>query len=250
MKINQKLFMVAENVAPFEVQEFDGRKIEVYYMDDFEGVKEEYINMGQFAAWASIDAVNYRLFVEKGYYEAVGELYSQPVNKIWVEFWDRTDVIARKFSKKIMIPIMIVCLLAVILSFVFAQQLGKAGDIITIVMLVLAFVAMLVCNSFTKKAIMRENIASRDLIIKHFGENKFDKLIDRQKEYMDSYYENLYPADEEDEELDDEVIEEENNTADVLEEADSADIANAEALNDEMADEEVINESAEEKTEE
>ena len=128
----------------------------------------------------------------------------------------------------------------------FAQQL----HIITIVMLVLAFVAMLVCNSFTKKAIMRENIASRDLIIKHFGENKFDKLIDRQKEYMDSYYENLYPADEEDEELDDEVIEEENNTADVLEEADSADIANAEALNDEMADEEVINESAEEKTEE
>lgn len=236
MKMNQKLFMIAENVTPIEVQEWDERKIEVYYMDDFDGVKEEFINKGQFAAWASIDGVNYRLFLEKGYHEAVGELYSQPINKIWVEFWDRTDVIARKFSRKVMLPIMIVCIVAVILSFIFAEQLGKAGDIITIVMLVVAFVAMIFSNSFTKKAIMRENVASRDLIIKHLGENKFDKLIDRQKEYMDAYYENLYPQDEDDEEIEEDSVEEDN------------EVVEAEATEDDKKEEieetEIINDSA------
>lgn len=234
--------MIAENVTPIEVQEWDERKIEVYYMDDFDGVKEEFINKGQFAAWASIDGVNYRLFLEKGYHEAVGELYSQPINKIWVEFWDRTDVIARKFSRKVMLPIMIVCIVAVILSFIFAEQLGKAGDIITIVMLVLAFVAMLFSNSFTKKAIMRENVASRDLIIKHFGENKFDKLIDRQKEYMDAYYENLYPQDEDDEEIEEDSVEEDN------------EVVEAEATEDDKKEEieeaEIVNDSAVENIEE
>lgn len=241
MKINQKLFIVAENVTPIEVQEFDGRKIEIYYMDDFDGVKEEYINKGQFAAWASIDAVNYRLFIEKGYYEAVGELYSQPVNKIWVEFWDKTDVIAKKFSRKIMMPIMCVCLLAVILSFVFSKQLGNAADIITIVMLVLAFVVMLFSNSFTKKAIMKENIASRDLIIKHLGEKKFDQLLERQKEYMDVYYESLYPADEEEDEMEEEDTTEDSN---VIEESKKS---NEEVVEEEVIEAEIVEEATQEK---
>ncbi len=243
MKMNQKLYMVAENVTPIEVQEFNDRKIEVYYMDDFDGVKEEYINKGQFAAWASVDGINYRLFLEKGYHEAVGELYSQPINKIWVEFWDKTDVIARKFSKKIMLPIMIVCVLAVILSLVFSKQLGKAGDIITIVMLVVAFIAMIFSNSYTRKAIMKENVASRDLIIKHLGENKFDKLIERQKEYMDAYYENLYPADEEDEEVTEE------DSADEAE-AIEAEPSNEEIVDAEIVDAEIVDDSVEEKIEE
>lgn len=249
MKMNQKLFMIAEDVTPIEVQEWDERKIEVYHMDDFEGVKEEFINKGQFAAWASIDGVNYRLFLEKGYHEAVGELYSQTINKIWVEFWDKTDVIAKRFSRKIMLPIMIVCIVAVILSLVFSKQLQQAGDIITIAMLVVAFLAMLFSNSYTKKAIMKENIASRDLIIKHLGEKKFDKLIDRQKEYMDAYYENLYPADEEDEEEFDESSENEDIVEETLD--DEIVLENDESkAEDEIIEAEIVDDSAAEKIEE
>lgn len=193
MRINPKLFAVANDVTPIETQEFDGRKVELFYMDDFDGVKEEFINKGQFATWASEDGVNYRLFIEKGYYEAVGELYEQPVNKIWVEFWDKTDVISKKFTRYVMIPIMIVSILVCIGS----MWMGNVGQYVAIAILVVAFIAMLFCNSRTKKAIVKENISSRDLIIQHLGQERFDKLLDKQKEYMDEYYQKLYPEDEE-----------------------------------------------------
>lgn len=193
MRINPKLYSVAEGVTPIEVQSFDDRKVELFYMDDFEGVKEDFINKGQFAAWASEDGVNYRVFIEKGYYEAVGELYSEPINKIWVEFWDKTEQISNKLSKRIMIPIMVLSVIVCIGS----MWLGNVGQYIAIGILVVAFIVMLVINSKTKKAIVAENIKSRDLIVKHLGQNRFDALLDAQKNYMDEYYQNLYPEDEE-----------------------------------------------------
>lgn len=193
MRINPKLYSVAEGIQPIETQEFDNRKIELYYMGDFNGVEEEFINKGQFAAWSSVDGVNYRLFLEKGYYETVGELYTLQVNKIWVEFWDKTEVISKKFSRYVIIPLMVVALIACIGS----MFLGSIGNFVAIGILVVAFIAMMVCNSKTKKKIMAENINSRDQIIKLLGENRFDKLLDAQKEYMDEYYQKLYPQDEE-----------------------------------------------------
>ena len=44
MKINPKLYPVADNVNPFEVQEFDGRKVELFKMSDFNGLVEDFVN--------------------------------------------------------------------------------------------------------------------------------------------------------------------------------------------------------------
>ena len=72
---------------------------------------------------------------------------------------------------------------------------------------VLAFVGMMTIQKFTKKKIYEENVKSVDLIKKHLGAKNFEKLLDRQKSYMDEYFDALYPEDEENEEVLEENVE-------------------------------------------
>lgn len=195
MRINPKLFTVTDGADAVEVQEFDGRKIELFYMDNYPKVKEEFINKGKFAVWASVDGVNYRVFIEKGYYEELNELYKPAINKIWVDFWDVCESISRKTSYRIIIPITIVAVAACIgLSFL----PGQASFYAMLGVVVVAFVAMLFFNRLTKKKIYDANVSSVEEIKKCVGGSKnFDALIEKQKNYMDSYYDALYPQEEE-----------------------------------------------------
>ena len=206
MRVNPKLFNVADNSTPIDVQEFDGRKIEIYSMNEFNAVKEEFINKGKFAAWASTDGVNYRVFIEDGYYKELKALYSQPINKIWVDFWDTCESISRKMTYRVIIPVTGVALVLCILFGTLIKS--EASNWLMIGVVVVAFVAMLFCNRLTKKKIYDANVSSVDMIKKHLGEKNFDSLLDKQKEYMDAYYDALYPEEEEEEEaLEENVLE-------------------------------------------
>lgn len=239
MRINPKLYAVAEGKTPVEVQEFDDRKIEVFLMDDLEGVKDEYVlGKGQFAVWSSVDGTNYRLYIENGYYQEVTPLYSQPVNKVWIEFWDVTDGISKKFSRFIIYPLMIIAVVLCVLSLVLQQYMGNWGSWVIIGVLILLFIIMIVSNSVTKKKIGEENIKSRQKIVEFFGQDEFNALIDKQKAYMDSYFENLYPQEEATEAL----AEEENADAKALDE----NVEVAEEATEEAAEDEVVEEKAEE----
>lgn len=243
MRINPKLYAVAEGKTPVEVQEFDDRKIEVFLMDDLEGVKDEYVlGKGQFAVWSSVDGTNYRLYIENGYYQEVTPLYSQPVNKVWIEFWDVTDGISKKFSRFIIYPLMIIAVVLCVLSLVLQQYMGNWGSWVIIGVLILLFIIMIVSNSVTKKKIGEENIKSRQKIVEFFGQDEFNALIDKQKAYMDSYFENLYPQ----EEATEANAEEENADAKALDE--NAEVA--EEKTEEAAEDEVVEEKAEEVKEE
>ncbi|MCM1130208.1 MAG: hypothetical protein NC310_04825 [Roseburia sp.] len=199
MRINPKLFTVANDAEPVDVQEFDGRKIEVFMMEPYPQVKEEFINKGKFAVWSSIDGVNYRLFIEDGYYNELKPLYSQAVNKIWVDFWDTCEGISRKMSRCVILPVTVVAIGGCI-GFSFLEK-GSLYAMIAVV--VVAFVIMLFCNRLTRKKIYDANAASVELIKKTLGGTKqFDEMLERQKNYMDSYYDSLYPEEEFEEEED------------------------------------------------
>ncbi len=191
MKINQKLYVLGDSLEPIEVQEFDGRKIELYYLED-EVVKTDFINKSQFAVWSSVDGKNYRLFLEEGYYNAVPRLYSKDVNQIWVNFWDTTEAITQKTSRFILIPMMVVCIGLCVASFFIP---GNTASYIIIGILIAAFIAMIVVNSITRKKVMAENMKSRDLIAGVLGQDEFDNILKTQKDYMDAYYQAMYPDD-------------------------------------------------------
>lgn len=198
MKINPKLFAVADGIEPIEVQEFDERKIEIYSMDQFEGIKEEFVmKKGQFAVWSSVDGFNYRLFLEDGYKKKVGELYDPKVNRTWVNFYDTTDAISKKFSNYFVYPLMGVAVLVCILSIFLSQYMPSWASWVIIGVLAVMFIVMIFVNMKIKKVVLKENTKARQEIIDYLGENKFDELIEAQKSYMDEYYENLYPKDEE-----------------------------------------------------
>lgn len=197
MRINPKMFFVPGDNQPFETQEFDGRKIELFYMNDYDAILSEQINKGKFTVWSSDDGFNYRVFLEKGLYETVKELYTPEINKIWVDFWDVTEKISNRLTRFGLLPIGGISIILCICSGLF----GEYGSYISIGGLVAAFIAMLVVNKSMKKKILLANKESRDLIIKKIGEKKFDKLLDAQKEYIDAYYDSLYANDEETEEV-------------------------------------------------
>jgi len=198
MRVNPKLYPVADEVTPFETQQWENRKVEIYMMDSFEGIKEEFVNRkGQFAVWSSMDGENYRLFLEDGYYERVKELYSEPVNRIWLEFYDTTDGISRKFSNYFIYPLMGVAIVACVLSVVLSGIMPSFVSWIIIGVLAAMFVAMIFVNMKVKKVVLNENTKARQKIIDHFGGNRFDELIEMQKSYMEEYFAKLNPEDNE-----------------------------------------------------
>ncbi len=241
MRVNPKLYPVADEVTPYETQTWENRKVEIYLMDSFEGIKEEFvIKKGQFAVWSSMDGENYRLFLENGYFERVKELYTEPVNKIWLDFYDTTDGISRKFSNFFIYPLMGVAVIACVLSIFLSQYMPSFVSWIIIGVLAAMFVAMIFVNMKVKKVVLNENTKARQKIIDHFGGNRFDELIEMQKAYMDEYFENLYPEDKEE-------SEEKNETAEI--EAPKEETEAVEEVKEENTSDEVKEESAEEAVE-
>ena len=205
MKVNVKLYNLVNGQSPLDVQQIDNRNVEIYSMVDFPQVKEEFIRQGRFAVWSSVDGNNYRIFIEPGYYNEFKELYSLPVNKIWVDFWDACEKLSHTATFKIIIPVTGVALAACVgLSF----WKSEISSYISIALVILAFLVMMFSNSRAKSKIQQENVKSVELIKKEVGEKRFEQLIEARKDYTDKYFAAIYPEDVVEEETEAEALEE------------------------------------------
>ena len=205
MKVNVKLYNLVNGQSPLDVQQIDNRNVEIYSMVDFPQVKEEFIRQGRFAVWSSVDGNNYRIFIEPGYYNEFKELYSLPVNKIWVDFWDACEKLSHTATFKIIIPVTGVALAACVgLSF----WKSEISSYISIALVILAFLVMMISNSRAKAKIQQENVKSVELIKKEVGEKRFEQLIEARKDYTDKYFAAIYPEDVVEDEVETESLEE------------------------------------------
>lgn len=187
MRLNPNIYKLAEGYEPIEVQEFDGRIVEVYHMDDFPSIYDQNTSRGKFVVWASANGKDYRLFIEKGFHEAVSELYTEPINKIWLDFWDKCDDTTKKFNFKILLPIALVCIAAFfIVSFIPGTESWSTYAELAI--LVVFVIGMLFLNKFTKKKLNDLNKESVDLIKGVLTVDGFNDVLERQKNYIDSFF--------------------------------------------------------------
>lgn len=240
MRVNPKVYELATG-EPKEVQEVENHKIEIYCLDDYPQMLEEFTRKGKFAVWSSVDGENYRLFIEKGYHETLKDLYGKRINAIWVKFWDECEKITNKFSRRFVMPLtaLVLILYFVLSSTVFTQEkIGQAGSLVFALGMPGVFIIIIMTlRRYTNNRISMENVKSIDEIKRILGADKFNTLLEAQRSYLDHYF--GYDAED--------MEEAEGQTAEVLEEPKEVEIVE-EATEEKII--EVNEEEAETKKEE
>lgn len=231
MQLNNRVYTQLTG-EPVEVQNLEGHDVEIYILDDYPDVLNEFINKGKFAVWSSVDGKNYKLAIEKGYYEELKELYSCEVNDAWLKFWDECEVISNGFSKKIILPATAAIIVIFVVLMALSSKLGSVSTYLTLGLAIVYVLAVLILRKLTTNKINESNRKALDIIKAHMGEDHFNDLLERQRNYIDEYYDLLAKkADEEFEREEQARLEEENNEdSEVLElkESEEQEVSNEE----------------------
>ena len=161
MKLNARVFEVL-NGEPVEVQNLDGHEVKIYILDDYPDVLNEFVNKGKFAVWSCVDGTNYKLAIEKGYYDELRELYSDKVNDTWLKFWDECEKISSTFSKKIVLPATAVIIVIFVVLMALSNKMpGKLGTYLTLGLAIFYVLVILILRKLTTNKI---NIANQNAL--------------------------------------------------------------------------------------
>ncbi len=196
MKLNERVFEVL-NGEPAEVQNLDGHEVKIYILDDYPDVLNEFVNKGKFAVWSCVDGTNYKLAIEKGYYDELRELYSDKVNDTWLKFWDECEKISSTFSKKIVLPATAVIIVIFVVLMALSNKMpGKLGTYLTLGLAIFYVLVILILRKLTTNKINIANQNALAVIKKNLGEAHFNDLLERQRNYIDAYYDTLSAKEE------------------------------------------------------
>ena len=196
MKLNERVFEVL-NGEPVEVQNLDGHEVKIYILDDYPDVLNEFVNKGKFAVWPCVDGTNYKLAIEKGYYDELRELYSDKVNDTWLKFWDECEKISSTFSKKIVLPATAVIIVIFVVLMALSNKMpGKLGTYLTLGLAIFYVLVILILRKLTTNKINIANQNALAVIKKNLGEAHFNDLLERQRNYIDAYYDTLSAKEE------------------------------------------------------
>lgn len=186
MKLNQRIFYYTEEENLIEKQELNGHSVELYHLNAYPDLLNEFTNKGKFAVWSSVDGSNYKLFVEDGYYEKLKPLYQPKINQIWLDFWDACERISTKFRNIIMPLALVVILIVFGSNFLIPNQAVSLGVAIGIA--AAYFLGVMIFKRVVNKKITEYNSIAVADIKKIMGEKKFAKLLDDQRSYIDEYF--------------------------------------------------------------
>lgn len=182
MKLNYKVYKKLVN-EPFETQTVDGRTIEFHYMNDTPFLLR-FASRGRFAIWTS-DGKNYKVLIEKTYFEALKEFYEPKLNEIWVTFLERITRVSRKINMFFIIPTLILYgVVALVASVYFSDRMFQ----ILIGLVIVVVIGNVVQGKVVNKKIQQENYNAQNQIRDFVGIEKFDELVKAQEEHYKTYF--------------------------------------------------------------
>lgn len=184
MKINVRAYRSFNEFEPIEVQEINGKKVEIFFMNDSKYLSQ-YVPRGRFYFWTS-DGKGYRLIVERGFYYKVSYFFSEQINEIWTSFLDDLGSVYGKNNRLYLLGTIGFAAVVMILgAIIFPEQL------IWVMMGVL--VLTMITNAMQSKklsATVREkNLKAQEEIREVLTDEGFEKLLQEQEEYMREYFE-------------------------------------------------------------
>ncbi|MBN2299770.1 MAG: hypothetical protein JXC31_01145 [Acholeplasmataceae bacterium] len=182
MKLNPKIYKKLTS-EPFEKQEVNGKIVEFYYMNDTPYLYQ-YAARGRFAVWTS-DGRDYKVLIEKAYYEALGDFYQLEVNKIWLKFLENVGNISKKVNMWFIVPTLVVYVIAAgISSIFFAQYMLQ----ILLGLIVLVVVSNIFQSRIVNKKVREENQVAQNKIRDFIGVEAFDDLVTAQEKHYQEYF--------------------------------------------------------------
>lgn len=182
MKLNYKMYRQLTN-EPFLSQEIDGKKIEFHYMNDTPFLFQ-FASKGRFAVWTS-DGVNYKLLVEKKYYEALENFYQPEINKIWLGFLEGVSALSKKINMLFIIPTLILyVIIAGLATFLFKEYTLQ----ILLGMIVLVVISNMFQGRLVNNKVREENLKAQDLIRAQMGNENFESLVKAQEVHYQEYF--------------------------------------------------------------
>jgi hypothetical protein len=190
MKLNPKVYnqLTAE---PFETQQLNGRIVEFHYMNDTPFLFQ-FASRGRFAVWTS-DGNNYKVLIEKKYFEAMRAFYTPEVNLIWLGFLQKVSGVSRKINNFFMIPTLI---LYVVIAALATWLLPNNMLEILLFMIVLVVISNMVQSRIVNKKVRDENKKAQDEIRAFIGVENFEQLIKAQEDHYQEYFKFEEPAEE------------------------------------------------------
>lgn len=189
MKINNRVFKNLKN-EPFLVQEINGKEVEFHYMNDTPFL-QQFVSRGRFYVWTS-DGKDYKLLIERGYYDKVSYFFDKEINEVWLNFLTDVSEVNSKMSKTYLFISLGISLLIVLGFSFFLQEQLIIGIIVA---LVITLVGNMVHSNRVNKIVREKNLKAQQDIKEILTETNFNKFIKDQDEYMRDYFK----FDEEDE---------------------------------------------------
>ncbi len=182
MKLNPKIYAQLTH-EPFATQEINGKIVEFHYLNDTPYLFQ-FASKGRFAIWTS-DGNNYKVLVEKRYYEMLSDFYLPEVNTIWLNFLSKVGTLSRKVNNWFMIPSLILYVVVAGLGTLLFPDFTME---ILIGMIVLVIIGNIFQGRYLNQKVAQENQNTQDEIRDFLGVERFNALVENQQLHYQEYF--------------------------------------------------------------